>query len=94
MTKFEHFDNNLSNLFREAVSITVTKHTFTREQYVRTNQAPFITKTLSNEIVKRSRFRNKLLNTRSDIDRMAYNKQRSQSLKTRKKMSKVILTSV
>ena len=33
-------------------------------------------KKLSKEIMKRSRLRNKFLNTKSDIDRKAYNKQR------------------
>ena len=44
---------------------------------MRANQAPFITKTLSKEIMKRSRLRNKFLNTKSDIDRKVYNKQRN-----------------
>ena len=34
-------------------------------------------KKLSKEIMKRSRLRNKFLNTKSDIDRKAYNKQRN-----------------
>ena len=41
------------------------------------NQAPFISKTLSKEIMKRLRLRNKFLNTKSHIDRRVYNKQRS-----------------
>ena len=47
---------------------------------MRANQAPFITKTLSKEIMKRSRLRNKFLNTKSDIDRKAYNEQRNMLL--------------
>ena len=34
-------------------------------------------KKVSKEIMKRSRLRNKFLNTKSDIDRKTYNKQRS-----------------
>ena len=34
-------------------------------------------KKLSKEIMKRLRLRNKFLNTKSDIDRKAYNKQRN-----------------
>ena len=34
-------------------------------------------KKLSKEIMKRSRLRNKFLNTKSDLDRKAYNKQRN-----------------
>ena len=36
-----------------------------------------MSKKLNKEIVKRSRLRNKFLNTKSDIDRKAYNKQRN-----------------
>ena len=36
-------------------------------------------KKLSKEIMKRSRLRNKFLNTKRDIDRKAYNKQLFQS---------------
>ena len=34
-------------------------------------------KKINKEIMKRSRLRNKFLNTKSDIDRKAYNKQRN-----------------
>ena len=44
---------------------------------MRANQAHFITKTLSKEIMKRSRLRNKFLNTKNDVDRKVYNKQRN-----------------
>ena len=44
---------------------------------VRANQAPFINKKINKEIMKSSRLRNKFLNTKSDIDRKAYNKQRN-----------------
>ena len=77
LTKFEHFDSIPSNLFKETVNIILEKHAPTKKKYVRANQAPFITKTLSKEIMKRSRLRNKFLNTKSDIDRKAYNKQRN-----------------
>ena len=41
------------------------------------NQFLFMNKKVSKEIMKRSRLRNKFLNTKSDIDRKTYNKQRS-----------------
>ena len=34
------------------------KHAPTKKKYVRTNQAPFITKAVNKEIMKRSRLRN------------------------------------
>ena len=61
LTKFEHFDNIPSNLFKETVNIILEKHAPTKKKYVRANQARFITKTLSKEIIKRSRLRKKLL---------------------------------
>ena len=97
LTKFEHFDNIPSNLFKETVNTILEKHAPTKKKYVRANQAPFITKTLSKEIMKRSRLRNKFLNTKSDIDRKAYNKQRNyvvSLLRKAKRIFMVILTSV
>ena len=44
---------------------------------MRANQAPYMNKKLSKEIMKRSRLRNKFLNTRSELDRKEYNKQRN-----------------
>ena len=97
LTKFEHFGNIPSNLLKETVNIILEKHAPTKKKYVRTNQAPSITKTLSKEIMKRSRLRNKFLNTKSDIDRKAYNKQRNyvvSLLRKEKRISMVMLTSV
>ena len=53
------------------------KHAPLKKRYVRANQSPFMNKKLSKKIMKRSRLRNKFLNTKSDIDRKAYNKQRN-----------------
>ena len=77
LTKFEHFDSVPSNLFKENVNTILEKHAPTTKKYVRANQAPFISKTLSKEIMKRSRLRKTFLNTKSDIDRKVYNKQRN-----------------
>ena len=77
LTKLEHFGNIPSISFKETVNIILEKHAPTKKRYVRANQALFITKTLSKEIMKRSRLRNKFLNTKSDIDRKVYNKQRN-----------------
>ena len=97
LTKFEHFDNIPSNLFKETVNIILEKHAPTKKKYVRTNQAPFITKTLSKEIMKISRLRNKFFNTKSDIVGKAYNKQLNyvvSLLRKEKRIFMVILTSV
>ena len=53
------------------------KHAPLKKLYVRANQAPFIDKNMNKHIMKRSHLRNKFLNTKSDIDRKAYNTQRN-----------------
>ena len=73
----EHFNNISSNLFKETVNKILEKHAPTKKKHVRANQAQFITKTLSKEIMERSRLRNKFFNTKSDIDSKAYNKKRN-----------------
>ena len=59
------------------MNVTLENHAPTKKRYARANQAPCMNKKLSKEIMKRSRLRNKFLNTRSDLDRKAYNKQRN-----------------
>ena len=63
------------DIFKAALNEAIEKHATIKQRYVRANQAPCINKTINKEIMKRSRLRNKLLNTKSDIDRKAYNKQ-------------------
>ena len=48
-------------------------------------------KRISKEIMKRSRLRNKFLNTRSDINRKAYNKQRNYVVSLLQKKKKGVL---
>ena len=62
---------------KTALDEAIQRHAPIKKQYVRANQAPFINKKINKEIMKRSRLRNKFLNTKSDIDRKAYNKQRN-----------------
>ena len=63
------------DIFKAILNQAIQKHAPIKQQYVHANQAPFINKTINKEIMKRSRLRNKFLNTKSDIDRKAYNKQ-------------------
>ena len=63
--------------FKTALDKAIQRHAPIKKRYVRANQAPFINKKINKEIMKRSRLRNKFLNTKSDIDRKAYNKQRN-----------------
>ena len=64
-----------------------------KQIYVRVNQAPFMNKNINKEIMKRSRLRDKFLNTKRDIDRKTYNKQRNHcvSLIRRKRKSSLII---
>ena len=65
----------LFQALRESVNVTLEKHTPTKKRYARANQAPYMNKKLSKEIMKRSCLRNKFLNTISDLYRKEYNKQ-------------------
>ena len=65
------------DLFKAALNEVIQRHAPIKQRYVRANQAPFINKTINKEIMKRSRLRNKFLNTKSDIDKKAYKKQRN-----------------
>ena len=65
------------DIFKAVLNQAIQKHAPIKQRYVRANQAPFINKTINKEIMKRSRLRNKFLNTKSDIDRKVYNKQRN-----------------
>ena len=71
-------NNNLKfDRFKTALDEAIQRHAPIKKRYVRPNQAPFINKKINKEITKRSRLRNKFLNTKSDIDRKTYNKQRN-----------------
>ena len=70
--KYLEFDR-----LKTALDEAIQRHAPIKKRYVPANQAPFINKKINKEIMKRSRLRNKFLNTKSDIDRKAYNKQRN-----------------
>ena len=61
--------------FKAALDEAIQRHTPTNQRYVQANHVPFINKKINKEIMKRSRLRNKFLNTKSDIDRKTYNTQ-------------------
>ena len=77
MSKLCDQQNISFKILKGSVNITLDKHAPLKKRYVRANQSPFMNKKLSKEITKRSCLRNKFLNTKSDIDRKAYNKQRN-----------------
>ena len=65
------------DIFKAALNKAIQKHAPIKQRNPRANQAPFINKTINKETMKISRLRNKFLNTKNDIDRKAYNKQRN-----------------
>ena len=77
MSKLCDQQNISFKVLKGSVNITLDKHAPLKKRYVGANQSPFMNKKLSKEITKRSCLRNKFLNTKSDIDRKAYNKQRN-----------------
>ena len=69
---FDQFD--VSN-FKETIFNIFDKHAPIKQQYLRANEAPFMTKELHREIMKRSRLHNNFLGTKSQEGRLKYNKQ-------------------
>ena len=63
--------------FKTAVDKAIRRYAPIKKRYFWANQAPFIYKKINKEIAKRPRLRYKFLNTKSDIDRKAHNKQRN-----------------
>ena len=53
------------------------RHAPIEKRDVPANQPLFINKIINKEIMERSQLRNNFLNTKSDIDRKAYNQQRN-----------------
>ena len=63
--------------FKAVLNEAIQKYAPIKQRYICANQTPFINKIVNKEIMERSRLRNKFLNTKSGIDRKAYNKQRN-----------------
>ena len=83
---FDQFD--VSN-FKETILNIFDKHAPIKQKYFRANEAPFMVKELHKEIMKRSRLRSNFLRTKSQEDRLKYNKQRNfckKLLRTTKKL--------
>ena len=53
--------------FKTTLDDAIQRHAPIKKRYVPVNQVPFINKKINKEIMKRSRLRNKFLNTKSDI---------------------------
>ena len=71
------FDTKDINSFKETILSVFNKYAPIKKTYIRANEAPFMTKNLHKEIMKRSRLRNKYLKSKSLTDRKTYNIQRN-----------------
>ena len=71
------FDTKDINSFKETILSVFSKYAPIKKKYIRANEAPFMTKNLHKEIMKRSRLRNKYLKSKSLTDRKNYNVQRN-----------------
>ena len=78
----------LFQALRESVNATLEKHAPSKTKYTRANQAPYMNKKLSKEVMKRSRLRNKFINTKNGLDRKAYNKKRNYAVSLLRKEKK------
>ena len=67
------FDTNDIKSFKETILSVFNKYAPIKKKYIRANEAPFMTKNLHKEIMKRSRLRNKYLKSKSLTDRKNYN---------------------
>ena len=83
---FDQFD--VSN-FKEKIFNIFDEHAPIKQKYLRANEAPFMTKQLHRETMKRSRLLNNFLRTKSQKDKAKCNKQRNickKLLRTTKKL--------
>ena len=62
------------DIFVNTILKILDKHAPIKKRYVRANEAPFMNKTLKKAIMKRSRLRNRYLNTKTVENKRAYNK--------------------
>ena len=69
-------DNNSFDEFFNTCQSTFDQHAPRKQKYARGNHMPFMTKTLSKEIMKRTKLRNKFLKERTDESKKRYALQR------------------
>ena len=70
-------DHNVLDSFLDISKYALDKTALLKQKYIRANNSPFMNKTISRKIMKRTRMRNKFLRERTEANRMAYNIQRN-----------------
>ena len=77
--------------FKSTVDNILQKHAPIKKRYVRANQASFINSKIHKEVMRRTRLRNKFIDSKTDADRIAYNKQRNYCVSLIRKQKKNLL---
>ena len=62
---------------KSTVDNILQKHAPIKKRYVGANQTSFINSKIHKEVMRRTRLRNKFIDSKTDADRRAYNKQRN-----------------
>ena len=81
-------EKDFSN-FLDICKKNVNDHAPCKQKYVRGNHLPFMNKTLSKEIMKRTRLRNKFLNNKNDYNKREFSKQRNYCVSLVRKSKKL-----
>ena len=63
--------------FKSTVDNILQKHAPIKKRYVRANQASFMNSKTQKEVMRRAHLRYKFIDSKTDADRIAYNKQRN-----------------
>ena len=71
------FSQTLVGTFKSTVDNILQKHAPIKKRYVQENQASFINSKIRKEVTRRIRLRNNFIDSKTDADRIAYNKQRN-----------------
>ena len=61
--------------FKSIVDNILQKHASLKRRYVQANQALFINSKKHKEVMRRTRLRNKFIDSKTDADKIAYNKE-------------------
>ena len=63
--------------FKSTVDDILQKHAPIKKRYGRANQASYMNSKIHKEIMRKTRLRNKFIDSKADVNRIAYNKQRN-----------------
>ena len=74
--------------FKETCLSVVNTIAPLKSRFIRANQTPFINKEIQRTVMVRSKLRKKLLKSRSESDKKAYNKQRNKCVSLLRKTKK------